>query len=53
MYVCMYVCRSVERMVAYFPQLINLEKCDDGHIPLHSAVLYNKLNVAHFLLSQV
>jgi E3 ubiquitin-protein ligase mind-bomb len=43
---------SVERMVMYFPEHINLQKCDDGHTPLHSAVMANKLDVAHFLLAQ-
>ena len=40
-------------MVMYFPEHINLQKCDDGHTPLHSAVMANKLDVAHFLLVQV
>ena len=40
-------------MVAYFPQHINLEKCDDGYTPLHSAVINNRVDVAHFLMAQV
>lgn len=51
-FLCSY-CRCVERIVTYFPQHINLQKCDDGHTPLHAAVATNKLDVVHFLLTQV
>ena len=40
-------------MVMYFPEHINIQKCDDGHTPLHIAVMANKLDIAHFLLAQV
>ena len=40
-------------MVMYFPEHINIQKCDDGHTPLHSAVMTNRLDIAHFLLAEV
>ncbi len=45
--------RAVERMVAHHPDMINIQKVEDGYTPLHVAVANNQPAVAEFLSQQV
>ena len=40
-------------MVMYYPEHINLQRCDSGYTPLHHAAYTDRLDIVDFLAAQV